>query len=48
MPTDEEMREEAIKAVKRKRGFKNHLAAYIIVNAFPLAMSSLTSISKLW
>ena len=34
MPTDEEMREEAIRAVKRKRGFKNHLAAYIIVNAF--------------
>jgi hypothetical protein len=34
MATEEELRAEAIKAVKRKREFKNHVIAYIIVNAF--------------
>lgn len=33
MPTDEEIRQEAIKAVKRKREFWNHVLAYVIVNA---------------
>lgn len=34
MPTDEEIRQAAIKAVKRKREFKNHAMAYVIINAF--------------
>ena len=34
MATDEELREQAIKAIKKKRDFKAHLAAYVIVNAF--------------
>jgi hypothetical protein len=38
MATDEELREQAIKAIKRKRDFKAHLVAYVIVNAFLVAM----------
>ncbi len=34
MATDEELRHQAIKAIKRKRDFWNHAIAYCIVNAF--------------
>ena len=34
MPTDEELREHAIKAIKKKRDFWNHVIAYCIVNIF--------------
>jgi 2TM domain len=34
MPTEDEMRELAIKAIKRKRDFWGHVVAYCIVNAF--------------
>jgi len=32
--TEEEIRKEAIKAIRKKRDFKSHLVAYVIVNAF--------------
>ncbi len=34
VPTDEELRELALRSLKRKRGFLTHLVSYIIVNAF--------------
>ncbi len=34
MPTEEELREHAIKAIKKKRDFWNHVIAYCIVNIF--------------
>jgi hypothetical protein len=34
MATEEELRESAIKAIKRKREFWNHAIAYCIVNIF--------------
>jgi len=34
MPTDEELREQAIKAIKKKRDFLGHLVAYVAVNSF--------------
>jgi hypothetical protein len=34
MPTDEELREHAIKVIKKKRDFWNHVIAYCIVNIF--------------
>ena len=34
MPTEEELREHAIKAIKKKRDFWNHAIAYCIVNIF--------------
>jgi hypothetical protein len=34
MLSEEEMRQQAIKAIKRKRDFKSHAAAYVIVNLF--------------
>ncbi len=43
MATEEEIRQEAIKAVKRKREFRNHVIAYIIVNAFLVVVWYFTS-----
>ena len=34
MATDEELRDHAIKVIKKKREFWGHVAAYVIVNAF--------------
>jgi len=34
MATDEELRTQAIKRIKRKRDFKAHLVVYVIINAF--------------
>ncbi|HET6494888.1 MAG TPA: 2TM domain-containing protein [Thermoleophilia bacterium] len=34
MPNEEETRQQAIRAVKRKREFKTHVVAYIIGNLF--------------
>ena len=48
MATDEELREQAIKAIKRKRDFKAHLAAYVIVNAFLVAVWYMTGAGYFW
>ena len=34
MATDEELRKQAIKGIKKKRDFWNHVIAYCIVNVF--------------
>jgi hypothetical protein len=38
MATDEELREQAIKAIKKKRDFWGHVVAYCIVNAFLIVL----------
>jgi hypothetical protein len=43
MATDEEIREYAIKAIKKKRDFKSHVVAYVIVNAFLVLIWYLSS-----
>jgi len=48
MATDEEIREQAIKAIKRKRDFKAHLVAYVIVNAFLVAVWYMTGAGYFW
>jgi hypothetical protein len=48
MATDEEIRQEAIKAVKRKRDFKNHVIAYVIVNAFLVVIWFFTGAGYFW
>jgi len=41
--SDEEIRREAIRRVRRKRGFFVHLTVYLIVNAFLWCMWSLSA-----
>ena len=48
MATEEELRAEAIKAVKRKREFKNHIIAYIIVNAFLVVVWYFSGAGYFW
>jgi hypothetical protein len=48
MATDEELREQAIKAIKRKRDFKAHLVAYVIVNAFLVAVWAMSGDGYFW
>lgn len=48
MPTDEETREMAIKAIKRKRDFMSHLVAYCVVNAFLIGVWALTWRGYFW
>jgi hypothetical protein len=48
MATDEEIRQEAIKAVKKKRDFKGHLVAYAIVNAFLVVVWYFTGADYFW
>ena len=48
MATDEELREQAIKAIKRKRDFKAHLVAYVIVNAFLVLVWYLSTGGYFW
>jgi hypothetical protein len=48
MPTEEEIREMAIKAIKRKRDFWAHVAAYVIVNAFLVALWFLGGRGYFW
>jgi len=48
MPTDEEMRALAIKAIKRKRDFWGHVVAYCIVNAFLVVVWLLSGGGYFW
>lgn len=38
MPTEEELRELAIKRLRKKKDLVGHLAAYVIINAFLIAI----------
>ena len=48
MATDEELREQAIRAIKKKRDFKAHLVAYAIINAFLVAVWYMTGAGYFW
>jgi hypothetical protein len=48
MATDEELRQSAIKAIKRKRDFWNHLIAYCIVNIFLVVIWYITGHGYFW
>jgi len=48
MATDEELRQQAIKTIKRKRDFWNHAIAYCIVNAFIILIWYLSGAGYFW
>jgi len=48
MPTDEELREQAIQAIKRKRDFMAPLVAYCIVNIFLIILWYITGHGYFW
>ena len=48
MPTEEELRESAIKAIKRKRDFWGHLIAYCIVNVFLIVIWYINGQGYFW
>jgi hypothetical protein len=48
MTTDDEQREYAIKAIKRKRDFAAHAVAYVIVNAFLVGLWYFTGAGYFW
>lgn len=45
---EEELRREAVAAVKRRREFQNHLASYACVNAVLVAIWALTGAGFFW
>ena len=48
MATDEELRQQAIKSIKKKRDFWAHAVAYCIVNIFLIVVWYLTGRSYFW
>jgi hypothetical protein len=48
MATEEELRAQAVKAIKRKRDFKAHLVAYVIINAFLVTIWYLNGRGYFW
>ncbi len=48
MTSDEELRKQAIGAIRRKRGFRAHLAVYLIVNVFLIGAWYMTGSRYFW
>jgi len=48
MPTDEELREWAIKSIKHKRDFWGHVVAYCIINGFLILLWYVTGRGYFW
>ena len=46
--SDEEIRQEAIKAIKKKRDFRGHVVAYVVVNAFLVGVWYFTGAGYFW
>jgi hypothetical protein len=46
--TDEGLREQAIRAVSKKRDFRGHLLTYILVNAMLVVIWAVTSSGFFW
>jgi hypothetical protein len=46
--TDEELRSEALKRIKKKRDFAGHLAAYVVINAFLVGVWYFTGREYFW
>jgi uncharacterized ion transporter superfamily protein YfcC len=45
---DQERREAAVKRVKAKRDFRNHLAVYVVVNSFLVVIWALSGAGYFW
>lgn len=48
MTDDEQLRKEAIDRLKNKRGFYQNLVAYLVVNAFLVAIWALSGADYFW
>jgi len=48
MATDEEIRKQAVKAIKRKREFWTHVVAYCIVNVFLIVIWYINGRGYFW
>jgi len=48
MATDEELRQQAIKSIKRKRDFWGHVVAYCIVNIFLVGIWYVSGAGYFW
>jgi len=46
--TDEALREQAIRRLKKKRDFQGHLLVYVLVNAFIVAIWAVTGSGFFW
>jgi hypothetical protein len=46
--TEEQLREAAIRRIKKRRDFRNHLVAYVIVNAFLVVIWYFTGRGYFW
>jgi len=46
--TDEVLREQAIRRLKKKRDFQGHLLVYVLVNAFIVAIWAVTGSGFFW
>jgi hypothetical protein len=46
--TDQELREQAIKQLKKKRDFRTHLFIYVLVNAMLLVIWAVTGAGFFW
>ena len=46
--TEDELREQALRRLKKKRDFKTHVLMYVVVNAFLVVIWALTSEGFFW
>lgn len=46
--TDAELREQALRSLKQKHGFRSHLIAYVLVNALLIAIWAVTGAGFFW
>ena len=46
--TDAELREQAFRSLKKKRDFRGHLVAYVLVNALLIAIWAVTGAGFFW
>jgi hypothetical protein len=46
--TDTELREQAIRSLKKKRDFRSHVVAYVLVNALLIVIWAVTGAGFFW
>ena len=46
--TDDELRDQAIQSLKKKRDFRTHLVMYVVVNAFLIGIWAVTDGGFFW
>jgi hypothetical protein len=47
-PTDESLREQAVRSIKKKQDFRSHVVAYLLVNALLVAIWAVTGADFFW